>query len=548
MTLKELMLGSIQSNQSSAVVQLGTQYIQKTGNRNETSAFGDILGSKMNGADKAGSAKRSGTYPALNRKSAEPLASGEENKPKFLSFKEAADYNAKPVSSSAKTVKTNDNMNNKAISPEDEAKKKAARKDTPDNMLQAVAQMLGLDMKDLQKLLDKAGITSESFNNLNNLGDNVSKLSQLLGLDNEQQETLLKLLGMTGNIINSIETVPEGADAIAAKAQDTARQGKTAGNSEPVDRAAVILAQKLDKAAQSTETDQQSSEIEALLAKLDGKIKIRLNELANELEKDQSSVEASLKQILQQLSDKAAVRLQEPSQAADGAIEAEISAEPAIETAAAADTASSKDGGEGRQTQAKSEKQTAVQQPALTVKEAQPQTVFAAVQPDKAVLIEAAGKKVITKTPVDTKEIINQVLEKAKVILTPDKSEMVMDLKPDSLGKISLKVVTESGMVMAKFVAENQQVRQVLEANMQLLKDSLEKQGLNVQGFSVSVGQDSNRPAADNWKQSDGGKGYNTNGTEYPIAGINASLAGTIEAAGRNNPYTWGSSTINLTA
>jgi flagellar hook-length control protein FliK len=90
-------------------------------------------------------------------------------------------------------------------------------------------------------------------------------------------------------------------------------------------------------------------------------------------------------------------------------------------------------------------------------------------------------------------EIINQVVEKAKVVLTGEKSEMVMDLKPDSLGKLSLKIVTEHGIVTAKFIAESQQVKQILEANMQVLKDSLEKQGMSVQGFSVSVGQQSSR-------------------------------------------------------
>ncbi len=68
-----------------------------------------------------------------------------------------------------------------------------------------------------------------------------------------------------------------------------------------------------------------------------------------------------------------------------------------------------------------------------------------------------------------------------------------MDLKPDHLGKLSLKLVTENGIVMANFVADSQQVKEVLEANMQLLKSALEKQGFIVQGFNVSVGSDSQK-------------------------------------------------------
>lgn len=88
-------------------------------------------------------------------------------------------------------------------------------------------------------------------------------------------------------------------------------------------------------------------------------------------------------------------------------------------------------------------------------------------------------------------ELMSQIIDKAKVMLDGQKSEMIMELRPESLGKLALKVVTENGIVMAKFVAENQQVKEVIESNMQLLKDTLEEQGLSVKGFSVSVGHES---------------------------------------------------------
>jgi len=100
--------------------------------------------------------------------------------------------------------------------------------------------------------------------------------------------------------------------------------------------------------------------------------------------------------------------------------------------------------------------------------------------------------------------------------------------------------------VMAKFVAENQQVKQILETNMQTLKDSLEKQGLNVQGFSVSVGQDSRNRYG---KQ----KEYDRNNRTISIktsSSINVGYGTVDQQPGiqRLNAYKWGSSTINLTA
>jgi len=79
---------------------------------------------------------------------------------------------------------------------------------------------------------------------------------------------------------------------------------------------------------------------------------------------------------------------------------------------------------------------------------------------------------------------------------------MVITLKPETLGKLTLKVVTENGIVIAKFAAESQQVKEIIEANMQQLKDSLQNQGLSIQGFSVSVGQERKKDDPDEKRQS----------------------------------------------
>lgn len=85
-------------------------------------------------------------------------------------------------------------------------------------------------------------------------------------------------------------------------------------------------------------------------------------------------------------------------------------------------------------------------------------------------------------------EVIKQITEKAKFVLTDDKSEVVIKLKPDHLGKVSLKISIENGNISAKFLAESEKVREMLESNFNSLKESLNKQGLNIQNLSVSVG------------------------------------------------------------
>jgi flagellar hook-length control protein FliK len=146
---------------------------------------------------------------------------------------------------------------------------------------------------------------------------------------------------------------------------------------------------------------------------------------------------------------------------------------------------------------------------------------------------------------VSNKELITQIVEKAKATLTDEKSEMVIDLKPDHLGKLSLKVVTERGAVVAKFVAESEQVKAAIEANMDSLKQSLTKQGFSVQGFSVSVRQDSRRSFDQGNEHS---KSSRSNKAEKIMSVVSAGVTGIEEKHEVINPYMVNTSSINLKA
>lgn len=88
--------------------------------------------------------------------------------------------------------------------------------------------------------------------------------------------------------------------------------------------------------------------------------------------------------------------------------------------------------------------------------------------------------------------ILEQLVEKAQVHVGDEGSEMSLHLKPDHLGKLSMKISVEKGIVIAKFVAESHMVKEILESNFQALKNALNEKGLGVQEMSVSVGDDPN--------------------------------------------------------
>ena len=84
--------------------------------------------------------------------------------------------------------------------------------------------------------------------------------------------------------------------------------------------------------------------------------------------------------------------------------------------------------------------------------------------------------------------ITEQIVEHAKMIKTLDNTEMVIHLKPEHLGELTLRVsVTANGAVNASFHSDNAQVRAIIENTLVQLKNDLANQGLKVDNVQVSA-------------------------------------------------------------
>lgn len=132
---------------------------------------------------------------------------------------------------------------------------------------------------------------------------------------------------------------------------------------------------------------------------------------------------------------------------------------------------------------------------------------------DKIIEINQQPVSAAEKMPLPMTEkfmsqsVTNQVMMKVKLMAGENKQEMEMHLEPETLGKLSLRIIHEKGEILAKITAESEQVKQILESNMQMLKDSLERNGFSVQNLSVSVGN--GRKEQSQQKQDQPGTGYN---------------------------------------
>ena len=100
--------------------------------------------------------------------------------------------------------------------------------------------------------------------------------------------------------------------------------------------------------------------------------------------------------------------------------------------------------------------------------------------------IQASGSTEVASA--NKEELFSQIVEQAKVMINNGGSEMEVHLKPEHLGRLQLKVTIENEVVTAKFVAESQQVKEIIESNLGQLRRSLQENGIQVDMLMVSVG------------------------------------------------------------
>ena len=97
---------------------------------------------------------------------------------------------------------------------------------------------------------------------------------------------------------------------------------------------------------------------------------------------------------------------------------------------------------------------------------------------------EASQRSLMSQT-------LNQIVQKAVLSLHNGQHEVQLELKPDFLGHIQMRIVSEGQHVAIKMVAELPFVKDMLENNLHQLKADLQAQGLDIDELEVSVAHDS---------------------------------------------------------
>ncbi len=87
-------------------------------------------------------------------------------------------------------------------------------------------------------------------------------------------------------------------------------------------------------------------------------------------------------------------------------------------------------------------------------------------------------------------DIINQVIQRFQLKSQIRSSKMVLRLHPAELGELKIDIAVKEGSVKANFLAQSQQVQDLLERQMPKLKEVMQQQGINVQEMKVSLEAD----------------------------------------------------------
>ncbi len=495
----------------------------KTSQGASTSDFKSVFDKTLNNS--SGTSKN--TSNALNSNNDKQVSGNAEVKPKYNSFRDVqAERTA--ASEQSNVGKVSGGAQSEELSSVSES---MTKEEKYDDQIVLLAQMFGISPGELMKLAKQLGFSAEDLRDVKKLALFVQKLGELLELNDSQKEILLKMAEEANRQAGAAEKT-EGAQS-AGSAVKAADSGNGTGiDADRLSKLSADLKAKIDAMIKEGKTDSESisSEISKILASMKAQAQNRLSV---------SSVSNNSSEI----------SLKPENTAENTGVNPEVKQE--AKTDKAEETVTGKEAASDKVTSQVDTKSGVQVDVSNDQNQQQNVQVFGDVKVNMANTQNTVSKTEFTMPqPVRSTEVVNQVVEKAKVILGQDKSEMVIQLKPDHLGKLELKVVTEQGIVAAKFVAENQKVKEIIESNMQLLKDSLEKQGIAIDSVSVQVGHDKK---GDYSRQNSyaGKSSGSANRVKYGEGGQEGmKVAGNIleTLPERLAQYSYETNTINLTA
>ncbi|HBU12265.1 MAG TPA: hypothetical protein DEB31_05915 [Clostridiales bacterium] len=138
-------------------------------------------------------------------------------------------------------------------------------------------------------------------------------------------------------------------------------------------------------------------------------------------------------------------------------------------------------------------------------KSAAPQPQTANIAPDGKVEFKLASVSETVEQPVPVKETVaSQIIDQVKTMVSGEKQEIVLQLKPAHLGGLTIMLASEGGKMVAKLVTASKEAHLAIQAEMQAMQQELRDRGINVVEMEVIYGQMAD--SANTQRDSEGGQ------------------------------------------
>lgn len=106
---------------------------------------------------------------------------------------------------------------------------------------------------------------------------------------------------------------------------------------------------------------------------------------------------------------------------------------------------------------------------------------------NNVVSTEAVSQPQSSFTAMQAADVMNQIMDYMKIQLNADTSFLEMQLQPESLGTLQIRISAKEGLMTAQFTTASESVKAVLEGQMVQLQQQLESQNIKVDAIEVMV-------------------------------------------------------------
>ena len=96
----------------------------------------------------------------------------------------------------------------------------------------------------------------------------------------------------------------------------------------------------------------------------------------------------------------------------------------------------------------------------------------------------------LTENMIKFQDLMGKLVEKAQVAINNGKSEVLMSLNPEYLGKVRLKISMEGDNFVGRIFVDNSEIKDIFTKNLDTVITSLNEIGINIEGFDVMLRQD----------------------------------------------------------